>query len=151
MNGLQGVTLHDLLLVEDNFADVVLMEEAFEANVKHLRLSKAEDGVEALTFLRREGKYTSAPRPKLVLLDLNLPRLNGFEVLAAMRADETLRALPVLILSTSQAASDVERAYMLGANAYLTKPHDLPGFFDLVRLIEQFWLTAARLPGGNGR
>lgn len=137
--------------MEDNSADVLLMEEAFAATVQHARLIHAEDGVAALAFLRREGAFRLSPRPKLVLLDLNLPRLNGLEVLAELRADAQLRSLPVLVLSTSQDAGDIERAYALGANAYLTKPRDLPGFFELVRLIEQFWLRAAQLPGGRMR
>lgn len=151
MNSLANVTLHDVLLVEDSFADVVLMEEAFEAVVKHLRLSQVGDGAQALAFLRREGRYAAAARPKLMLLDLNMPRLNGFEVLSALRADPVWRSLPVLVLSTSQDEGDVERAYALGANAYLSKPRDLSGFFELVRLIEQFWLTSARLPSGGVR
>lgn len=129
MNSLAEVTLHDLLLVEDNPTDVLLMAEAFAATVRHARLSHAEDGVAALAFLRRQGQHAAAPRPKLVLLDLNMPRLGGLEVLAELRAE--LRSLPVLVLSTSQDAGDIERAYALGANAYLTKPRDLPGFFGL--------------------
>ncbi|MBB5365802.1 response regulator [Deinococcus humi] len=142
------MTLHNVLLVDDSFPDVILMEEAFGATVKQLHLSHVEDGVEALAFLRREGPYTGAPRPKLVLLDLNMPRMNGFEVLSHIRADPVLRGLPVLVFSTSKEERDIQQAYDLGANAFLTKPRDLSGAIALVQVIEQFWLVKAQLPGG---
>jgi chemotaxis family two-component system response regulator Rcp1 len=148
VNGTPQVTLHELLLVDDSFPDVILMEEAFGATVRQLRLSRVEDGVEALAFLRREAPYTDAPRPKLVLLDLNMPRMNGFEVLIQIKADPVLRLLPVLVLSTSREERDIQQAYALGANAFLTKPRDLSGVMELVQVIEQFWLVKAQLPGG---
>ncbi|MFC4638359.1 response regulator [Deinococcus hohokamensis] len=147
MSGPSELTLHDVLLVEDSYADVILMEEAFAATVRNLHLSRVEDGLEALAFLRRAEPYADAPTPKLVLLDLNMPRMNGFETLAEIRADPALRAQPVLILSTSRDEQDVQRAYALGANAFLTKPRDLDGVLDLVQVIEQFWLIRAQLPG----
>ncbi|QBY07097.1 response regulator (plasmid) [Deinococcus metallilatus] len=135
-----------MLLVEDSGADVFLMQEAFEEVSPQVRLHLASDGVEALAFLRRQGEFADAPRPDLVLLDLNLPRKSGLEVLAEVRGDAGLCALPVMVLSTSDARHDVKRAYELGVNAYMLKPRDLAGFFERVRLIEQFWLSAVRLP-----
>lgn len=145
MTLLTDVLLAEVLLVEDNEADVALMEIAF-AQSNQVRLNVTNDGMEALAFLHRAPGFNAAPRPKLVLLDLNLPRKGGLEVLAEMRADSTLCTLPVLILSTSQANSDVRRAYELGANAYLPKPRDLPQLFELVRQIEQFWLKSVLFP-----
>lgn len=139
--------MQDVLLVEDSFADVVLMQEAVEEALPQTRLSVVSDGVEALEFLRRQGRYAGAPRPSLVLLDLNMPRKGGLEVLSDMRADPALRPIPVLILSTSDAHGDVHTAYGQGANAYLVKPRDLSGFFELVAQLHSFWFTVARLPG----
>ena len=110
------------------------------------RLSVVGDGVEALKFLRREGKYTDAPRPDLILLDLNLPKKDGREVLADIKADESLRRIPVVVLTTSQAEQDILKAYNLHANCYITKPVDLEQFIKVVKSIEDFWLTVVKLP-----
>lgn len=146
MTNLADITLFEILLVEDHEADVVLMQEAFEAVSPRVRLSVARDGVDALDLLRLRGQFRQTPRPDLILLDLNLPRKSGLEVLSEVRADPALRAIPVMVLSTSGASADVRCAYELGVNAYLLKPRDLPGFLQQVRLIEQFWLNAVRLP-----
>ncbi len=136
----------DILLVEDNPGDVRLTREALkEAKVRN-ELHVATDGVEALAFLRREGPYKKAVRPNLVLLDLNLPRKNGREVLAEMKEDTDLRRIPVVILTTSQAEQDIIKAYDLHVNCYINKPVDLDRFLQVVRSIEDFWLTLVILP-----
>lgn len=136
----------EILLVEDNSADVRLTQEAlFEGKVKN-RLSVARDGVEAIQFLRREGPYANAPRPDLILLDLNLPRKDGREVLAEIKADPDLRVIPVVVLTTSSAELDVLKSYALHANCYITKPVDLEQFVTVVKSIDDFWLTVVRLP-----
>jgi chemotaxis family two-component system response regulator Rcp1 len=136
----------DILLVEDNPGDVRLTREALkEAKVRN-ELHVATDGVEALAFLRREGTYKKAVRPNLVLLDLNLPRKNGREVLAEMKEDPELRRIPVVILTTSQAEQDIIKAYDLHVNCYINKPVDLEQFLQVVRSIEDFWLTVVKLP-----
>ena len=136
----------DILLVEDNPGDVRLTREALkEAKVRN-ELHVATDGVEALAFLRREGAYKKAVRPNLVLLDLNLPRKNGREVLAEMKEDPELRRIPVVILTTSQAEQDIIKAYDLHVNCYINKPVDLDQFLQVVRSIEDFWLTLVKLP-----
>jgi len=136
----------EILLVEDNPGDVRLTIEALkEAKVRN-HLSVAKDGVEALAFLRREGSYADAVRPDLILLDLNLPRKDGREVLSEIKADASLRAIPVVILTTSQAEQDIVRSYELHANCYITKPVDLDQFITVVRSIEDFWLTIVTLP-----
>lgn len=135
-----------ILLVEDNPGDVRLTIEALkEGRVDNL-LTVVWDGVEALAFLRREGQYSDAPRPDLILLDLNLPRKNGHEVLAEAKADEALKRIPVVILTTSSADDDILGTYDLHANCYITKPIDLDEFITVVRTIEEFWLTIAKLP-----
>ena len=136
----------EILLVDDNPADVRLTAEAFkEARVKN-HLHVAEDGVEAMAFLRREGKYAQAVRPDVILLDLNLPKKDGREVLAEIKADDHLRRIPVVVLTTSEAEQDIVRAYGLHANCYITKPVDLDKFMTVMRSIEDFWLTIAKLP-----
>ncbi len=136
----------DILLVEDNPGDVRLTREALkEAKVRNA-LHVATDGVEALAFLRREGPFKKAVRPNLVLLDLNLPRKNGREVLAEMKEDPELRRIPVVILTTSQAEQDIIKAYDLHVNCYINKPVDLDQFLQVVRSIEDFWLTVVKLP-----
>lgn len=136
----------EILLVEDNPADVRLTTEAFrDSGVRH-RLSAVSDGVEAMAFLRREGRFEVAPRPDLVLLDLNLPRKDGREVLAEIKDDPALRRIPVVVLTTSQAERDLSRAYDLHANCYLTKPLDFDRFIAVVGQIRDFWLTAVTLP-----
>ncbi|NJK47519.1 response regulator [Candidatus Gracilibacteria bacterium] len=136
----------EILLVEDNPGDIQLTRIALEDNKMNINLSVAEDGVEALEFLKKEGKYANAPHPDLVLLDLNLPKKDGREVLAQMKADPVLKRIPVVILTTSQAEEDVLKAYNLCANCYITKPVDLDQFVKIVRSIESFWFTIVKLP-----
>jgi CheY-like chemotaxis protein len=136
----------ELLLVEDSEPDVRLTQEALrEAKVKN-RLWVVEDGVEALDFLKRQGRYADVPRPDLILLDLNLPRKDGRKVLEEIKADESLKRIPVVILTTSKNEEDVLKAYNLYANCYITKPVDFNRFMDVVKSIEDFWLTVVRLP-----
>ena len=136
----------EVLLVEDNPGDVRLTQEAFkEAKVLN-HLSVVGDGVQALAFLRREGDHTEAPRPDLILLDLNLPKKDGREVLEEIKADERLRRIPVVILTTSSAQQDILKSYDLHANSYITKPVDLDQFVTVVKSIEDFWLTIVKLP-----
>jgi CheY-like chemotaxis protein len=136
----------ELLLVEDNPADVRLTMEALRSAEAAPRVHVAGDGEEAIAFLRGEGEHAGRPRPDLVLLDLNLPRMDGCEVLAAVKSDRALRAIPVLVLSTSADERDVRRCYELHANCFITKPVDLIEFFDIIAMIERFWLGAVRLP-----
>jgi chemotaxis family two-component system response regulator Rcp1 len=138
----------EILLVEDSEPDVRLTIEALkEAKVKN-RLSVVEDGVEAMAFLHREGKHAGAPRPDLILLDLNLPRKDGRQVLKEVKDDSSLRKIPVVVLTISKAEEDVLRAYDLHANCYISKPVDFNRFMDVVRAIEGFWLTVVKLPNG---
>ena len=136
----------EILLVEDSPSDTDLTVEALAAAKVTNRLSIVEDGVQAMEFLRREGQYAQAPRPDLILLDLNLPRKDGREVLAEIRADEKLTAIPVVVLTTSQAEQDVLRAYALHANCYITKPVDFQQFLEVIEAIEGFWLSVVKLP-----
>ena len=136
----------EILLVEDNPGDVRLTQEALgEAKVRN-NLAVAKDGVEALQYLRREPPFEDATRPDLILLDLNLPRKDGREVLAEIKADADLRRLPVVVLTTSSAEKDVLESYNLYANCYITKPVDLDQFVRIVSSIEDFWLTIVKLP-----
>lgn len=136
----------EILLVEDNPGDVRLTIEALKEGKVRNRLNVARDGVEALEYLKREGPFRDATRPDLVLLDLNLPKMDGREVLAAIKADESLRRIPVVVLTTSKAEEDVLRSYALHANCYITKPVDLDQFISVVKSIDDFWLTVVRLP-----
>ncbi len=138
----------DILLVEDSAGDARLMQEAFKGLATPTVLHHVRDGVEALAFVHREGAYGQVPRPGLILLDLNLPRRDGREVLGHLKSDANLRDIPVIVLSTSESPEDVRHCYGLHANCYLTKPADLDEFFQLVEIIEQFWLEAACLPRG---
>jgi chemotaxis family two-component system response regulator Rcp1 len=136
----------EILLVEDNPGDVFLTQEAFrEGRLAH-RLSVAEDGEEAMRFLRREGKHSNAPQPDLILLDLNLPKKDGRELLGEVKMDPELRQIPVIVLTTSGAEQDISRAYKLHANCYLTKPIQMDDFLKTIRSIEEFWLSVVRLP-----
>ena len=136
----------EILLIEDNAGDARLAQEALrEAKVRN-HLSWVPDGVEALAFLRRQGKYAGEPRPDLILLDLNLPRKDGREVLAEIKTDEKFKCIPVVILTTSQAEEDILRSYRLNANCYIAKPVDLDQFMKIVQTIEAFWLTIVKLP-----
>lgn len=136
----------EVLLVEDNPGDVRLTEEAFREGRVPVNLTVASDGVEAMEILNRQGEHAEKPRPELILLDLNLPRKTGREVLTEIKADETLRRIPVIVMTTSKAQLDVERAYALNANCYVAKPVDLDQFLNVVRSIEDFWLTIVSLP-----
>ena len=136
----------DVLLVEDNPADVRLTEEALKEGGIPVNLSVASDGVEAVDFLYRRGKYSGAPRPDLILLDLNMPRKSGREVLAEVKNDPDLKRIPILVMTTSTAEQDIAKAYSLNANCYITKPLELAAFLDVVQSIEEFWLTKASLP-----
>ena len=136
----------EILLVEDNPGDVRLTIEAMKEGRVSNRLSVARDGVEALEFLYRRGAFEDAPRPDLILLDLNMPRKDGREVLAEIKADPDLKRIPVVILTTSEAEQDIIKTYDLHANCYVTKPVDLTQFLKVVRLIEDFWLSIVRLP-----
>jgi CheY-like chemotaxis protein len=136
----------EVLLVEDSPGDVRLTQEAFRAANSTVRLHVANDGVEAMAFLRREGVYKDAPRPDITLLDLNMPRMDGREVLAQIKKDEKLKTIPIAILTTSESESDIAKSYQLHANCYLCKPVQLSAFESLVKSINDFWLTKARLP-----
>jgi len=136
----------DILLVEDNPGDVRLTREALREGKIRNNLHVARDGVEALAFLRREGAHANAPRPDVVLLDLNLPRKSGREVLSEVKQDPALRKIPVVILTSSEAEEDILRAYDLHANCYITKPVDLDQFIKVVKSIEDFWFTVVKLP-----
>ncbi|NLT06708.1 MAG: response regulator [Solirubrobacterales bacterium] len=138
----------DVLLVEDDPGDRLMIEEAFTHNKVRNRLTCVTDGVEAIEFLRRASDYADAPRPDLILLDLNLPRKDGREVLAEIKADDDLQAIPVVVLTTSQAEEDVLRSYKLHANAYVTKPVDFERFIEVVRQIDEFFVTVVKLPNG---
>jgi CheY-like chemotaxis protein len=140
----------EILLVEDSPSDTDLTVEALAAAKMVNRLSVVDDGVKALAFLRREGPYADAPRPDLILLDLNLPRKDGREVLAEIKADMKLRSIPVVVLTTSQAEQDVARAYALHANCYITKPVDFQQFLTVVHAVETFWLSIVKLPPNGG-
>ena len=136
----------EILLVEDNPGDVRLTIEALKEGKVRNSLSVARDGVEALAFLRREGPHARAARPDLILLDLNLPRKDGREVLAEIKDDTSLRRIPVVVLTTSRAEEDILRTYDLHANCYISKPVDLEQFISVVRSIDDFWLSVVRLP-----
>ena len=138
----------EILLVEDSPSDTELTVEALREAKLRNHLSTVQDGVQAMEFLRRQGPFAQAPRPDLILLDLNLPRKDGREVLAEIKADDLLKAIPVVVLTTSRAEQDVLRAYQLNANCYITKPVDFDQFLEVVRAIESFWLCVVTLPTG---
>ena len=137
----------EILLIEDNPGDVRLTAEALKQGQERSNLSVVKDGVEALAFLQREGPFAAALRPDLILLDLNLPRKDGREVLAEIKQDPRFQRIPVVVLTTSSAEQDVVRSYDLHANCYITKPANLGQFVKIIKAIEDFWLTIARLPG----
>jgi len=136
----------EILLIEDNLGDIRLIKEAFKEEKIINRVSVVEDGEAAMAFLRREGPYAGAVRPDLILLDLNLPKKDGREVLAEIKADEDLKRIPVVILTTSRAEEDILRTYNLHANCYVTKPVDVEQFLAVVRSIEDYWLAIVKLP-----
>jgi two-component system response regulator len=135
-----------ILMVEDNPDDVDLTREALKDAKVCNQLHVVQDGVEAMAFLRREGKYTGAPHPDIILLDLNLPRKDGREVLAEVKSDENLKRIPVVVLTTSQAEEDIMKAYNLHVNCYITKPVDFDQFIKVVKSIEEFWFSVVKLP-----
>ena len=139
----------DILLVEDNEGDARLAKEAMRDSKIRNTLHHVVDGEEAMAFLRKQGKYSAAPRPDLILLDLNLPKKDGRQVLAEIKDDEDLKRIPVVILTVSSAEEDVLKAYNLHANCYITKPIDLSQFMKVVRSVEDFWLTIVKLPNGE--
>jgi chemotaxis family two-component system response regulator Rcp1 len=143
--GEDGMPIH-VLLVEDSPGDVRLTQEAFRDADPTIRLHVAFDGVEAMSFLRHEGVHTDSPRPDLILLDLNLPKMDGREVLAHIKEDESLKLIPTVILTTSEAESDIVMSYQLQANCFLNKPVQLDAFENLVKSINDFWLTKVKLP-----
>jgi CheY-like chemotaxis protein len=143
---IENLSVVDVLLVEDDPGDVVLIKEAFEFNKVHNALHVVSDGVQALDFLYRRNGHEGAPRPDLVLLDLNLPRKDGREVLEEVKADSDLRTIPIVVLTTSEAEEDILRSYDLHANAYVTKPVDFERFIEVVRLIDDFFVTVVKLP-----
>jgi len=136
----------EILLVEDNPADVRLTREALNSDRLWNNLSVAKDGVEAMAYLRRQGRFAAAPRPDLILLDLNLPKKDGREVLAEIKADPNLMRIPVVVLTTSDAEEDILKTYGLHANCYITKPVDLRQFMKVLKSIEDFWLAIVKLP-----
>lgn len=136
----------EVLLVEDNPGDVRLTREALKESAMKVNLNVARDGVEAIDFLRNRKPFDFAPKPDLILLDLNLPRKNGREVLTEIKGDPELKRIPVLVMTTSRAEQDVDRAYALNANCYIAKPMDLDEFLRIVRAIDEFWLRTATLP-----
>jgi len=136
----------EILLAEDNPGDVKLTEKALQKGNIVNNLHVVNDGVEAMAYLRQEGEYESVPRPDLLLLDLNMPRMDGQEVLAEMKSDDDLRRIPVVVLTSSAAEEDIVESYDLHANAYLTKPVDFSGFVDIVGSIEEFWLKVVKRP-----
>jgi CheY-like chemotaxis protein len=138
----------DVLLVDDDLGDAMMVEEAFESHHVPARLHVVVDGLEALAFLRREGSYPDAPRPHLILLDLNMPRMDGREALAVIKADPELSPIPVVVLTTSAADTDVVATYQLHAAAYVTKPIDLDAFTTAIHKVKDFYGTTVELPGG---
>jgi two-component system, chemotaxis family, response regulator Rcp1 len=135
-----------ILLVEDNPGDIRLTQEALKEGTIRNELHVVKDGVEAIDFLKRKGKYSNSPTPDIILLDLNLPRKDGREVLAEIKADDNLKLIPVIILTTSDADLDVQKSYKLHANCFITKPVDLDQFIFIIRQIETFWFTVVKLP-----
>lgn len=138
-------TIH-ILLVEDNEADIVMTCEAFEDAKLRNEIGIARDGYEAIAYLRREGKFADAIRPDIILLDLNLPGPNGKDILKFVKSEESLKDIPVVILTSSEASHEVKQAYYLAANCYIVKPVDMSKFIEVVRVIENFWVQVVKLP-----
>lgn len=136
----------DILLVEDNPGDARLTQEALREGKVYNTLYVVEDGEEAISFLQRTGEYTDCPKPDLILLDLNLPKKNGIEVLREIKKDDELKLIPTVILTTSNAEEDILASYSLYANCYITKPVDLPQFYEVIKSVEDFWFTVVKLP-----
>lgn len=146
MDGLAAARPIEILLVEDNPGDARLTQEALREGKLRNQIHHVRDGVEALAFLRRKGEFRAAPTPDIIFLDLNMPRKDGREVLAEIKADPSLRPIPVVVLTTSEAETDIVKSYELHANCYITKPVDLGKFTAVVHTIEDFWLSIVRLP-----
>ena len=146
MTQFEGERQIEVLLVEDDPGDVMMTREAFQDYKLHNELHVVSDGAEAMAFLHQEGEYAGRPRPDLVLLDLNLPRMDGRQVLQAIKSDPELASIPVVVLTTSENEDDVLRSYSLHANAYVTKPVDFQRFIEVVRQIDDFFVTVVRLP-----
>ncbi len=144
---MENLKLAEILLIEDNPGDGRLMQEALKDGKVKNNLHIIDDGVEATDFLFKRNKYSNAPRPDLIILDLNLPKMNGQEVLAEIKADPGLKSIPVIVLTISKAEEDIIRSYNLHANCFLNKPINLNKFFEVVKSIEDFWLTIVKLPG----
>ena len=140
-----------VLLVEDSPGDVRLTQEALRDSERAVDLHVAYDGIDAMAFLKREGRHLCAPRPDLILLDLNLPRMDGREVLIQIKTSQELRSIPVIILTTSQAEADITKSYQLQANCFLSKPVQLDAFEDLVKSVNEFWMKRAKLPSQGAR
>jgi chemotaxis family two-component system response regulator Rcp1 len=143
-----GIAAFEILLVEDSPGDVRLTREALKDAKMHINLHVASDGIEAMDFLRREGEFADVPRPDLILLDLNLPRKDGRQVLEEIKENPELMTIPVVILTTSASEEDVLRSYRLHANCYISKPVDLDGFLKVIKGIDNFWLAIVKLPHG---
>lgn len=142
----EGIMPITILIVEDNRADIRLVEEVLKKGKMVVNMYSALDGIEAMEYLRKEGKYKGAIRPDLILLDLNMPRKDGREVLEEVKADDNLRTIPIIVMTISKAEEDILRSYNLHANAYIIKPIELNQFINSVRSIEDFWLTIVKLP-----
>jgi chemotaxis family two-component system response regulator Rcp1 len=140
----------EVLLVEDSPGDVRLTQEALKDAKVHINLRVVRDGIDAMAFLMREGEYATVPRPDLILLDLNLPRKDGREVLKEIKENPELKSIPVVVLTTSASEADVLRSYLLHANCYITKPVNLDGFLTVVKSIDSFWLSIVKLPPHRG-
>jgi two-component system, chemotaxis family, response regulator Rcp1 len=151
MSRKRSIRLIEILLVEDNPGDADLAREALEGNKMCNDLQVVSDGEAAMAYLRREGKYSDAPRPDLILLDLNLPKKDGREVLAEIKADEDLKRIPVVILTISRDEEDILKSYNLHANCFITKPIDISQFFKVVKVIEEFWLGIVALPPNGAK
>ena len=150
MDNVNYVQPIEVLLVEDNPADVRLTMEALKEEKVYSNLHVVNDGVEAMSYLRREGKYTQSPRPDLILLDLNLPKKDGREVLKEIKSDEGLKAIPVVVLTVSKSEEDIMRSYNLHANCYISKPVDLKQFMKIAKTVQEFWFTIVKLPPKAG-
>jgi two-component system, chemotaxis family, response regulator Rcp1 len=151
MNDHHGVKIIDILLVEDNPGDARLAQEALKESKVRNKIFTVGDGIEAMAFLRKQGKYADMPRPDLILLDLNMPKKDGREVLAEIKADDGLKRIPVVILTVSKAEEDILKTYDLHANCFISKPIDLSQFMKVVKSIEDFWLTIVKLPPNGAK
>ena len=136
----------EILLIEDSPSDAALTMEALQSSRILNKITRVVDGIEAMEYLKQQGKFANAPRPDLIMLDLNLPKKDGREILRELKSDPSLKLLPIIVLTTSKADKDIAQSYQLNANCYITKPVDFPHFIEVVESIEQFWLTVVTLP-----